>query len=269
MEPCTPQIICETNGPCTIVRCGTKRYPLGCKLSPTTSLLSCGVYEASPLRLRGRADTVDLSSKLPPVWNQGEIGSCTAQSLAAVLAGRYRTQPSRLFLYYCGRAVGDLPTEEDTGCTMGDAIKGAQLYGFCDEALWPYREDRHALCPAWPAFLGTQHRDNLPFESVRLRVEDLVACLSEGHPLVLGIAVYPTMFDKTTLATGIIPTPNPRQDQLMGGHAITIAGYDLPQRQFIVRNSWGPEWGRNGYGRISFDYLTHPQLAMDAFTLRG
>lgn len=262
-------LVCETNGHCTVVRCGKRCYPLGYKLGAAPAEPICTIYKAGWSQLRGRADVVDLSSRLPPIWNQGEIGSCTAQSLAALIGGCYRVNPSRLFLYHCGRAVGELPTHEDTGCTMADAIKGVQLYGFCDESVFPYDEAKSSIFPPWQAFQTAVKRDSLPFESVRLQAEDMMACLAEGCPLVLGIAVYRSMFDKSTIASGVIPTPNPQLEQLMGGHAITISGYDRTARQFFVRNSWGTEWGQNGYGRISFDYLTRPDLAMDAYTLRA
>lgn len=36
-------------------------------------------------------------------------------------------------------------------------------------------------------------------------------------------------------------------------HFTVICGYDLKEKVFFVRNSWGQEWGENGYGTLSFD----------------
>lgn len=266
MEPCR-EIVCETNGYCTVVRCGERRYPLGCKLGIRPAEPIGEVYRPSWTRLQSRRTAVDLSSHLPRVWDQGEAGSCTAQSLAAVIGGCYKADPSRLFLYFCGRAVGDQPTYEDTGCSLADAIKGVQLYGYCDEKVFPYSDKKIAVYPPYLAF-KTAVRRKFPFESVRLREEDIIACLSEGFPIVLGIAVYPSMFDKKVIATGNVPTPDPKHEKLVGGHAITAVGYDLTQSKVLVRNSWGPDWGQKGYGWFDFAYLTNPKLAVDAYILR-
>lgn len=48
-----------------------------------------------------------------------------------------------------------------------------------------------------------------------------------------------------------------------GGHAVTIVGYD--ERGFIIKNSWGTEWGDGGYARIAFDY--HRLYAAEALLI--
>lgn len=40
-----------------------------------------------------------------------------------------------------------------------------------------------------------------------------------------------------------------------GGHAVLITGYDDEQKVFIFKNSWGPEWGHEGYGFVTFDHI--------------
>lgn len=37
----------------------------------------------------------------------------------------------------------------------------------------------------------------------------------------------------------------------LGGHAISIVGYD--KEGFIIRNSWGTEWGNNGYTKLPYN----------------
>lgn len=44
-------------------------------------------------------------------------------------------------------------------------------------------------------------------------------------------------------------------------------GYDLKKRLFLVRNSWGPEWGLNGYFWMPFEYMTNPNLCLDFWVI--
>ena len=59
-----------------------------------------------------------------------------------------------------------------------------------------------------------------------------------------------------------------RAESLLGGHAMVVVGYDEPQRRFLVRNSWGTSWGRQGYGTMSYDYLLDNGLSDDFWTVK-
>ena len=56
---------------------------------------------------------------------------------------------------------------------------------------------------------------------------------------------------------------------IVGGHAVMAVGYDDSKQQFIIRNSWGTGWGKKGYFRMPYAYLTDPNLADDFWTIRG
>ena len=55
---------------------------------------------------------------------------------------------------------------------------------------------------------------------------------------------------------------------MIGGHAVLATGYDDSQQRFLVRNSWGTGWGKDGYFTIPYAYLTNSSLASDFWTLR-
>jgi len=61
-----------------------------------------------------------------------------------------------------------------------------------------------------------------------------------------------------------LPGPN---DRSLGGHAVMCVGFNDETRTFIMRNSWGPEWGDQGYFYIPYEYLTDPGLTSDIWAL--
>ena len=83
---------------------------------------------------------VDLRSKFPPVYDQGNLGSCTANALCGAFA--YAAPgyvASRLFLYYNERLLEhNIPY--NAGAYIHDGIKALETYGVCTETLWPYMQ---------------------------------------------------------------------------------------------------------------------------------
>jgi hypothetical protein len=85
------------------------------------------------------------------------------------------------------------------------------------------------------------------------------AALAQQRPIVFGVSVYESFESGTVAASGVVPMPSPHEGML-GGHAMLAAGYDDSRRVFIVRNSWGVDWGLKGYCTMPYDYLTNPDL---------
>ena len=67
--------------------------------------------------------------------------------------------------------------------------------------------------------------------------------------------------------SGVVQLPK-RGERLVGGHAVVAAGYDMPAKRFLVRNSWGTGWGRRGYFTMPFDYLLDTNLSDDFWTIK-
>jgi C1A family cysteine protease len=61
--------------------------------------------------------------------------------------------------------------------------------------------------------------------------------------------------------------PNTTKEQLLGGHAILLIGYDDKTKVFKFQNSWGVGWGDKGYGYIPYDYVLDNNLAFDLCTV--
>jgi C1A family cysteine protease len=84
---------------------------------------------------------------------------------------------------------------------------------------------------------------------------------------VFGFTVYESFESAAVAASGQVPMPAPGE-AVIGGHAVMAAGYDDTNQRFIVRNSWGAGWGKNGCFTIPYAYLTSAQLASDFWTIR-
>ena len=85
--------------------------------------------------------------------------------------------------------------------------------------------------------------------------------------MAFGISVYTSFMSDEVARTGIVPMPGP-DESMEGGHAILGVGYDDSKKALIVRNSWGTEWGLQGYFYLPYDYITISDLASDFWTIR-
>ena len=93
----------------------------------------------------------------------------------------------------------------------------------------------------------------------------MLNCLAEGFPFVFGFTVYESFESIKVAQTGQVPMPK-KSERALGGHAVMAAGYDQKQKRFIVRNSWGEEWGQAGYFTMPYAYLE--TSADDFWTIR-
>src|SRR6476659_5566927 len=100
---------------------------------------------AAPLKpLAKLPEKVDLRKQCPKVYDQGELGSCTANAIAAALEFDQMKQrlknvftPSRLFIYYNERAM-EGTVDSDSGAMIRDGIKSVNTQGAPPDSLWPY-----------------------------------------------------------------------------------------------------------------------------------
>jgi len=95
----------------------------------------------------------------------------------------------------------------------------------------------------------------------------LKGCLASGYPIVFGFTVYESFESDAVAKTGQVPMPKPNEKTL-GGHAVLAVGYDESVQRFIVRNSWGKNWGIKGYFTMPYGYLTDSNLSDDFWTIR-
>ena len=215
---------------------------------------------------------VDLRGGCPPVYDQGELGSCTAHAIAGAVEFALRHQrpdaaftPSRLFIYYNERVI-EGTVDEDAGAMLRDGIKSVATLGAPHERLWPYDIARFRVKPARPVYRdGTAHQALL-YRRVAQSPDQLKGCLAAGFPFVFGFAVYESFESAAVQRTGRVPMPAPRE-ALLGGHAVLAVGYDDALDAFLVRNSWGDSWGAHGYCTMPYGYLCDGNLSDDFWTI--
>jgi C1A family cysteine protease len=215
---------------------------------------------------------VDLRRHCPPVYDQLHLNSCSANALAAALRydeireGRPHVPPSRLFIYYNERVLAGV-VGSNSPVSLRDGYRTISKVGACPEAMWPYDVRRFRRPPAPRCFHAAHYYRAIAYYRIRRAIVDLRACLAQGFPFVMALAVHQSMIGKDVKRTGLVPVPT-RRDKMRGGHAILAVGYDHARRLLIFRNSWGRGWGDGGYGYLPYAFLSDASLSWDFWTMR-
>lgn len=236
----------------------------GCKLS-RTELSSPKVYQSFPTKI----PKIDLRSKCPPVFNQLELGSCTANaSLGAYQYIRMRqglpnANMSRLWLYYQERRVEDT-LDTDSGAAISDGIGVLSSQGVPLESLWPYDICQFSTTPSIESDLNAVEHTCLRSIQLNQSLNSLKQSLIDGYPFVFGFMVYESFESEEVAASGLMHLPKP-EENLLGGHAVVAVGYDdsMAGGCFLIRNSWGIHWGIGGYFWMPYKYILNTNLCSD------
>jgi C1A family cysteine protease len=215
---------------------------------------------------------VDLRPQCPPVYDQGQLGSCTANSIGGgfeftlIKEKKPDFMPSRLFIYYNERVI-EGTVKSDSGAQIRDGIKTIANQGVCPETEWPYIIAKFAAKPPAKAYKDALKNQAVSYSRLAQSLNQFKGCLASGYPFVFGITVYESFESPEVAKTGNVPMPKSNERSL-GGHAILAVGYDDSAQRFIIRNSWGPGWGQKGYFTLPYAYLLDSDLSSDFWTIR-
>ena len=223
--------------------------------------------------------SIDLRKGFPAPYDQGELGSCTANAIAGALEFdqikqklKYEFTPSRLFIYYNERVI-EGQVDYDAGAAIRDGIKSVNAQGACPESDWPYNISKFADKPTAVAYKDAKLHKALQYERVSIDPTSIKTVLATGFPVVFGFTVYQSFMTPTVANTGVMPVPDLSRESVEGGHAVVMAGYNdaswidsttkrpMPPG-WIVRNSWGTSWGCGGYFVMPYMYAD-PNLSDD------
>ena len=252
----------------------TRLQALGQKDSIQKMLSKAGASKTGKTTLPKKVSLVNWFS---PVEDQGELGSCTANAGVGLVeyferrAFGKHIDASRLFLY---KATRNLMKEKgDTGAFLRSTMGALVLFGVPPEEYWPYKitnfdKEPTAFCYAFaqnyqPLSYYRLDPPGTPADQLLTRIKTNLAA---GLPSMFGFTVYSSI-SQAGNNDGKIPYPT-KGERIEGGHAIVVAGYDDNMKiknaivgsvettgALLIRNSWGEEWGQDGYGWLPYEYV--------------
>lgn len=225
-----------------------------------------------------RPKLVSLRSRMPGIYDQGQIGSCTGNALAAAIEFDLRKQsikefvPSRLMAYYNARFL-EGATASDAGASIRDVVKAAVKWGICSESpqpnmaeVWPYDEREVLIRPRVPCYEAAKKTLVKNYARVDQNLDAICGTLAQGFPVIFGAALYESFDSDAVARTGKVPMPG-TNEKAIGGHATLLCGYDDGRYVFIDRNSWGKSWGEQGYCEFPYSYILDNNLCDDFWVI--
>jgi C1A family cysteine protease len=261
---------------------------------PTAKSARHLMFSDVALRRAAAVTSLDLERTpySPPVYDQGQIGSCQSNAGEGLMQFVRRKQGalpdwcgSRLMTYYLVRKLeGTLGS--DAGGTLHDVLRVLIASGVCPEDDWPYDDtsadpntglfpagSRAVTQPSTKAFADARLHEATQAVRVHQDVLHMKATLVNGFPFMFGFAIFNTFFDDAGNPLTDIPLPGSR-DEEDGGHAVCGWGFDdhrvMPGNltgALKCRNSWGPHVQQNGYFWLPYAYVSSVELASDFWSV--
>lgn len=229
---------------------------------------------------------VDMGSWMPPVYDQGNLGSCTANAIAASLeyVDKYNPGlanlglnpppevwdlPSRLWIYYNGRALYGAEGW-DIGLSIPAGLEAVGQFGIAPEEDWPYDISKFTMKPPERAYEDADKARILFYRRIPLDLRLAKIVLAFRYPIIFGVSIDRNfMAYQVVMRNGIRVIRKPDPASTIGEHAMLICGYRQDIGCFNVRNSWTQGWGESGYCWMPFEYLLDPAFAFDFFYIWG
>ncbi len=232
--------------------------------------------------------SLDLREWCSPIENQLDLGACTAHAAAGMVeyyekrAFGKHIDASRLFLYKITRNL--MQVSGDTGAWLRETMGALVLCGVPDEKYWPYKVKDFDKEPSGFVYALAENYSTVKFFCHDSQGSDTPATevltsvksyLSAGIPAMFGFWGFQSFED--TDAPGDIPYPC-KGENSQWGHAVMAVGYDDDHKisnlkcktetkgALLIRNSWGKNWGDNGYGWLPYDYVLNG-LALDFWSI--
>jgi len=205
-------------------------------------------------------EVVDLRPLCPPVYDQGQLGSCSGNAIAGAIEfgllkeAKADFVPSRLFIYFNERLM-EGTVDQDAGAQIRDGIKTIRDAGVCDEKIWPYDISKFKHKPPNEAYDAAKCDLITNYQMIGDGNLSLMKqTLAAGLPFIFGFTVFDGLESLSVASTGVLNMPTPNES-VLGGHATICVGYHEADQRFIIRNSWGEKWGVKGYFTMPYEYM--------------
>ncbi len=203
---------------------------------------------------------VDLRADCSPVENQGEVGSCVANAVVGAMEylqirKRHESRDlSRLFVYYNARRLGERIGQSGTRNRL--AMAAVLGWGVCPASMWPYQTAMVDERPTRDCYEIATGLTGVQFAQTSYGVGAREA-LASGLPVVFGMQLPELAFRQTARTGELRPPEDGNWEQPSGGHAMLLVGYDDDRNAWLVRNSWGEEWGDGGHFWLDYEVMPY------------
>ena len=218
----------------------------------------------SPLGTLG-VTSADLRASFTSIKSQGQVGACASFAFTSVYEyilnknGKLtEADLSERFLYYNTRKrMGTI--DKDSGSNMYDAGKALEEEGLCSEDLCGYVNDfeAHLEAPSAQAYADGLTRRVAETMNVNIKEQDIKSAIVEGYPVIVSLHLHESF--NNVGSDGFVKRPDD-SDPVVGWHAMVIVGFSDKDKVFIVRNSWGTDFGDKGYCYIPYSYVLDTTL---------
>ena len=216
--------------------------------------------------------SVDLRNDFPEIQSQGTQGACTAFSLVSVIEYflskilKKKTNLSEAFAYYNARVLRN-ETNIDGGATFIDIIQLIRDNGVCLEELCPYDPNVYSEKPSDEAYSEAESRKITEAKNVCINVNDVKSALAQGFPVIISARAFDSYLSNRN---GVLRIPTDKElEDTDNNHAMVICGYIDKEGFFIVRNSWGKNFGDKGYCYLPYEYFRKPKAINQAYVVTG
>lgn len=205
--------------------------------------------------------SVDLTNYFPTPGCQGSQSSCTAWAVGYALVSyqqnvlRGWTKNTESHLFSPSYIYNQLNGGVNAGSSIAESLDLVIKSGICTLTYFPYDEKDYTTQPTSLQKAAASLYKAQGWSQIE-GIDSIKERLSNGDGVIIGVIADNDLF--------YLSATNPIYDKFTGefelGHAVCLIGYDDDMQAFKFINSWGTDWGIDGYGWISYDLVSDPEV---------
>ena len=213
-----------------------------------------------------------LKDRVKQVYDQSSINSCSANACANFLTiSNLQNDISRLYLYFCSRYIDNekMVPVKDHGSTLKSVFLAMRCYHYIDETEYPYLIEKVNDIPSGEIFTKAIAVNKSPIVGYKQIIPSRYSikyCLYKLHlPVLFGMQVFSNFFNLTK-EYDVLSLPS-NSDDMLGGHAVVIVGFDDSTETFEILNSHGSKFANDGYFKMPYSYALNPDLCFEFYVV--